>query len=551
MDSFEWQDGFDRSPKQVRDYFLDPISGQNEDRAQQLLALDNDAWDRVSDPAWTLIFDGMTKPEFREEVKKVSGDHNPDEVERVLLQYVVYPVADLVAWDVDARLQELGVPAAQLQSMFRISLRPMSYGAAARRIAINAKLSVLTEEVARRLREILVSYLKDVRTLEQVKQALQQSQVEGGVGFSREQADQYVFEMEKLQLAVQILSEQEYANWYADFQREATAKLLDQPVQKPADTDQAKAETVSPVIGEGDTVPVVRRTIASDDYDGLLEAAVEDTTQKLSVTGLDEYLLKRLRNIISTRLRDVRNSIQVKEVLVRDSKVGGLDRHPEEADAMVKVIEESYQAHRGELMAAEQQRIEKMKQAQDLKRDERRKQESEAHADWYRQKVQEANPWAAALQAQSSQSTSAGAPASAAAPAWPTPAASPSAPASAAPPVIDSIRPPMRLTSLGSELAGVTLAELRRMARTPEEATERIWQKLETLKQESYERWQEGAQAWRQSPLQQQYLQIVAQSFTSGRPVAEIARELHEQDPNQPTAEEIGAILLINNRLHV
>lgn len=551
MDSFEWQEGFDRSPKQVRDYFLDPVSGQNEDRAQQLLALDNDAWDRVSDPAWILIFDGMTKPEFREEVKKVAGDHDPDEVERVLLQYIVYPVADLVSWDVDARLQELGVPAAQLQSSFRISLRPMSYGAAARRIAINAKLSVLTEEVARRLREILVSYLKDVRTLEQVKQALQQSQAEGGVGFSREQADKYVFEMEKLQLAVQILSEQEYADWYANFQREATAKLLDQPAQNQVDADQVKSETVSPVIGEGDTVPVVRRTIASDDYDGLLEAAVEDTTQKLSVTGLDEYLLKRLRNIISTRLRDVRNAIQVKEVLVRDSKVGGLDRHPEEADAMVKVIEESYQAHRSELMAAEQQRIEKLKQAQDQKRDERRKQESEAHADWYRQKVQEANPWAAALQAQPPQSTAAGAPASAAVPVWPTPTASSAVPVNAAPPVIDSIRPPMRLTSLGSELAGVTLAEFRRMARTPEEATERIWQKLETLKQESYERWQEGAQAWRQSPLQQQYLQIVAQSFTSGRPVAEIARELHEQDPNQPTAEEIGAILLINNRLHV
>ena len=33
--------------------------------------------------------------------------------------------------------------------------------------------------------------------------------------------------------------------------------------------------------------------------------------------------------------------------------------------------------------------------------------------------------------------------------------------------------------------------------------------------------------------------------------VAEIARELHEKDVNQPTAEEIGAILLMNNRLNV
>ncbi len=538
MDSFEWQAGFNRCPKIVQDYFLDPASGENEDKAQQLLALDNDAWDRVSNPAWVLVFDGMNKQEFREEIKKVAGEHNPDEVERILLQYVVFPVADLVAWDVEGRLQELGVPASQLQSAFRISLRPMSYGAAARRVATNAKLSVLTEEVARRLREILVSYLKDVRTIEQVKQALQQSQAEGGVGFSREQAEAYMVELEKLQLAVQILSEQDYANWYANFQREASAKLLDQP-------GPGQKLPVTPV-APGEDVPVVRGS--TDTYDSLLEAAVEETVQKLSVTGLDDYLLKRLRNIVSTRLRDVRNALQVKEVLVRDSKIGGLDRHPEEADAMVSVIEAAYQAHRAELMAAEQQRIEGMKRAQDQKRDIRRKQESEAHADWYRQKVQETNPWAAALNAQSvnaSPTTQPTQPSTS----WPT--AMPAVPTDPnARPVIDSIRPPNRLMSLGSELAGTTLAEFRRMARTPEEATERVWQKFETLKQESYERWQEGTQAWRQSPLQQQYLQLVAQSFTSGRPVAEIARELHEQDPNQPTAEEIGAILLINNRLH-
>lgn len=533
MNSIEWNHGYRACPRIVQEYFVNAASGEQEDRAQELLALDADAWDRVSDPAWRLIFQGTPQQEFREAIKNVSGAHDPNEVERILLQYLVYPVADLVSWDVEARLQELGIAPAQLQSMFRISLRPLAYGAAARRIATNARLSVLTEDVARRLREILVSYLKGVRSLDQVREALQQTQVEGGVGFSLEQATRYVEELEKLQNAVRILSEQEYAAWYTNFQRDANARLFE---ESSATTKAANASSVSEKNEDG--VLIVRDHPDGDTYDQLLETAIEETVQQLSVAGLDDYLMKRLRNIISTRLRDVRNQIQVKEVLVRDSKIGGLDRHPDEAEAMSRVIEAAYASHHEALGTAERQRIERMRQAQEQKRDVRRKEESASHAEWYRQKVQDANPWAAAMATQ-------------------TPGGAPSVQTQGVGAdgfgraSVDSIRPPTRLTSLANELGGITLAEFRRIAKSPEEAMERLWQKLETLKQQSYEEWQGGAQAWRQSPLQQQYLQLVTQSFSSGHPVAEIAREWHEKDPNQPTPEEIGAILLMNNRLNV
>lgn len=531
MNTDTWHKGFKRCPTIVQDYLLDPASGENEDKAQALLAIENDAWDRLSDPAWRLVFDGMTKEEFRLSIKKVSGEHNPDEVERVLLQQIVYPMADLISWDVEARLQELGVPSADLQTAFRISLRPMSYGVAARRIATNANLSVLTEEVARRLREILISFLKGVRSFDEVKGALQQPQAEGGVGFSSEQAERYVEEIEKLQLSVGILSEEEYANWYANFQREANVRLMEQAA-KPIDPASLDTGT--------DQDPLAVRQ-GSDTYDVMLERVVDETLKKLTVTGLDEYLTKRLRNVISSRLRDVRNAIQVKEILVRDAKVGGVELHPEEAEVIAGVIEAAYQMHRAELAASEKGKIDEMRLAQDEKRVVRRKQESEEHAEWYRQKIQTANPWAAAIKAERAGTSPA-----------PSTSSSPMTPTlDGIRPSLDGIRPPTRLTSLGDELGRMTLAEFRRTAKTPEESMERLWQKLETLKQDSYERWSEGAQAWRQSPLQQQYLQLVTESFTSGRPVAEVAQTRHEQDPGQPTSEEIGAILLLNNRLNV
>jgi hypothetical protein len=91
----------------------------------------------------------------------------------------------------------------------------------------------------------------------------------------------------------------------------------------------------------------------------------------------------------------------------------------------------------------------------------------------------------------------------------------------------------------------------RRQSRDPQQAAEKILQKLETLKRESYERWTEGVQAWRQSTLQQQYLRLVTESFASGRPVSELVEEKRKTDPRLPTAEELGSIIALNSKIQL
>ena len=116
---------------------------------------------------------------------------------------------------------------------------------------------------------------------------------------------------------------------------------------------------------------------------------------------------------------------------------------------------------------------------------------------------------------------------------------------------MDSVRAPTRLSSLSDEFATLTLADFRRIGRTPEQAMEKLLQKFETLKQESFERWSEGVQSWRRSPLQQTYLKLVADSFATGKPVAQLAEERRQQNQDVPTPEELGAILQLNNHVQV
>ena len=114
---------------------------------------------------------------------------------------------------------------------------------------------------------------------------------------------------------------------------------------------------------------------------------------------------------------------------------------------------------------------------------------------------------------------------------------------------MDSVSAPVRLKGLAEELADMTWEEFRRLAKTPDQGAEKIRQKLETLKGESFESWTQGIQAWRRSPLQQEYLKLVTESFTSGKPVIEVVQARHAADAHIPTADEISALIQLNSTI--
>lgn len=521
----EWLNAFNSAPPAVQTYLLEPTSSQGENNAQTLLAYENDAWDRVMDAVWELIFKKQSRQEFSAKIKTLAGDRKPEDVERAVLQQVVLPLADLLTWDVETRLQELGVPASEIQNAPRVSLRPVSYGAAARRIASNAKISILSEDTVRKLRDVIVSYLKGVRAEEQVKEILQRQQAEGGLGFAKNQAEALFNSMTDFLATTQVMSEQDYASWFQNFQREANA-------------DQAEAASKGAVsLPEGVSAAEMPRT--ENTYDPILGNAVQDCLKKIGAAPATEQLQKRLANIVSTRLRDVRNAVQTRAILEREDRVGGMGFAPDEAARISGIIEAAYNEHRASIETEEKQRIQSVQEEQKKKIEERKQRESAEHAAWYREKVQNARGDAAVEQLRTimTQQPQTG---------------------------VDSrlrgndtsqkqtmqdIVPPQRLSGLAEELGSMDIEAFRRQSKSPEQAAEKVFQKLESLKRESFERWTEGIESWRKSPLQQQYLKLVTESFTSARPVAELVEEKRKTDPKLPTADELGAIISLNARI--
>lgn len=523
MDRDTWLKYYEQLPAAVQDYLLDPASSTNEEAAQSKLAYDNDAWDRVMDVIWETLFYKLPFPEFQSQLKPLIGDRSLPDVERALLFHIMLPMADLLSWEIEDRLTELGVPLLDIQAISRISLRPVSYGAAVRRIASQAKISLLSEEFVRRLREVLVSYVSGVRSSEQAKEVMQRSQSDGGVGFSRDQAELFVKTMLSFIATTHVMSEQDFANWLAREQ-----ELAD---QRPA----APVVAVESGDADSDVAPLAAlpSSTAVAAARGAIDQAINSVMQDVMDIPLDDYLKKRLINTISARLRDVRNDIQTKSILQREAKIGGVELDLATADRVAVLIERAYNTYRAQIVEEEKRKIEQTLEIQKQKVEERKKRESEEHARWYQEKVKsslaETDLQQQFMQAMQGMSAA-------------TPSGTPSL-------RLDSVIAPTRLKGLAEELGEMTWEEFRRLAKTPDQAADKIREKLDTLKAESFERWTEGVQSWRQSPLQREYLQLVSESFSSGKPVADIVQAKHVQDPRAPSPDEISALIQLNGTI--
>lgn len=515
-----WMDYFNRLPQAANDYLMSDNSGYQEEIAQDNLAYDNDAWRRVMGIVWELLFEKTSKEEFQAKVKNIAGDRDVQEVESELLLRLVYPLADLIPWDVEGRLQELGIQQGELQAVKRVSIMPLSYSAAARRIATNAKISVFQEALVKRLRDLIASVIGGLRKKDQVIEFLTRKQSDGGLGFSPEQAEQYTKELYALLETSTLLSEQEYSEWYR------TARLSDEVMWKQDTADEDNENE------DSDVPKVTSATLRTNkQYEPVLQSAIIECLQQIGDLSLDEYLSKRLENVISTRLRNVRNDIQTLDVLTRDSKIGGISLSKEEADRILHIIEASYELHHSDIENAQKKRIQDTEIAQKQKIEERKIQESEAHADWYQEKVAKPafqNPMTTGNDTTMRQTPS----------------------NTAVRPNMSGITAPaMQLSDLIGEFKTLDIQEFRRLSSDPEQAGDKLFQKFETLRAESFDRYTAGIAAWRSSPLQKRYLQLVSESFSEGKTVAEVAEKHLAQDPNTPTAAELGAIITLNAKI--
>jgi hypothetical protein len=552
---------------------------------------------------------------LREEFPRLN-DAEKDRLIGILLAYRFEPFSDQLHPTPREAGRMMNVKIATAP-YYRVYTKPLTYRGAANEVARMANIDLMGQ-TQERLRDAIISRMKGIRTDGQLEELFMRPPEQAGLGLSEERARIARESLVELIERARLMSEDEYARW-----------LNDQIHQKKVtETPPAIVESKNSLHEdeEKEIADITRRMPESSrKEETTLTRVISLVIAGLSWKPTDEYLMRRLQNIVSTRLRDVRSRNEVFIKLMRDDNVGGLGLERKQAEEVAEEIENGYRTYRGTVADDESKKFKQQLVEQEQKIQERRRKDSEEHAKWFEEKIKnkqdsaksglellkviargqtspihpldakedakerssfgqlvassgmnavsdQANAMqklAVSFHEDSSSSKKAQTTLLSTAPTHP----SRSAPASvvkvsvetaratqqaqmSSKPKMQDVTPMKTIKTASSGLSGplqeisqMTLENFRRLASNPKASSQRLQDIANVLGQESYEHRISAITAWKSSPLQRMYLELVAGAFLTKKSITEVADAKRAKGELAPTPEEINAIVELNRIL--
>lgn len=281
-----------------------------------------------------------------------------------------------------------------------------------------------------------------------------------------------------------------------------------------------------------------------------LDREVETIWQKSQLKFSDQEREKRFKNIILSRLKDIRDQIETREILLSSPLVGGMGFDAQTADRILQIINEEFERLDGKLRQAVSQ-------------------EPFAELRAEAKKILTESPQSAPLlifptpeeSAKESIQLKTGTETIKQKPFQPAEGFAPFKPiiqptAFKKPVVKPTERPKIedvkfRPRSLGpvEEIGSLTLTDFRRLAATPKEAAEKVLEKIKILEQESFSQFIAATKAWQQSEVYWLYLELGQQSMESKKPMTEIIAARSASQQPTLTEAEFEAVSDLNKKL--
>lgn len=115
--------------------------------------------------------------------------------------------------------------------------------------------------------------------------------------------------------------------------------------------------------------------------------------------------------------------------------------------------------------------------------------------------------------------------------------------------LMHDVKPLPKVMGPLEELQFLDLLNFRRLGKNPEEMTSKIFNKIKLLEREGYEKMIAGIGAWRKSPVSRLYLQIVQEAVASSLPLREAITAREKKGREGLSMEEIEAIMNLNSKL--
>ncbi|MFA6215870.1 MAG: hypothetical protein WC768_04860 [Patescibacteria group bacterium] len=248
---------------------------------------------------------------------------------------------------------------------------------------------------------------------------------------------------------------------------------------------------------------------------------------------------RKFRNIVASRLKEVRDPVQLRDVLLSSTLVGGMGFDTQTADRVLAIVNREFQRLHGNLrdnISTEpfsdlRQEADKILAEPEIKPEVVFRAEAEEE-----QIIAKPEP----------------------VPVPPTPELAAEEPVNfsrpvASPPtgkpVIEDVRFKPKLVGPVEEIRSMTLTDFRRLAPTPEQAIEKVLQKINLLEEESFARKTQGIAAWKENEIYRLYLDLGDQSMAERKPIADIILERQQANAPALTEEELEAIMELNQKL--
>ncbi len=361
-----------------------------------------------------------------------------------------------------------------------------------------AGLSLPSEDLYIRLRNIMLTFSKGVRSKIDAKNALMKKVEFGGLGLSQEEADK----------AFKLIEKQEQNKGGLLITKEIIKEELKEPLTDQALIDQAVKEQISdaltPVLEKSskerlDQIIMAAETNVSPIYD-LKKSLIEqkDKTEPLqTVTETKKAMLPKEAEQILLPLE--------KEALLPLAK----DRSQLEEKLEIKSESNQKTIKTRELGA------QKTDLKEDLKKIER--EEEEKQEDYIAPTTLNLN--------------------------FKRPAPTSSKPR------MEDIKPVAKAMGPIDELAFLDLTNFRRLADNSDEVILKIFNKIKLLEKDGYDKMVSGVKAWRQNEVNRLYVKIGQEALLKELPLKDIIVERQKKNMPYLKIEEINAISKLNGRL--
>ena len=570
-------DDFDDLPKSIQDFLLNKAEVVYDGLIRDFNLPVNDFFDLIEAPVlnavlgWGTVTNAIT--EINVNLKKIGkADLEVKKILDLLIEKVFWPLRTLFEQELFVEIRKRGLLTSQW-SQEMILFKPLSYTGVVSKIISHLQVVNIDKKIRDNLKSIVRDFATQVIDTEMLKSVLQKSVNFGGCGFSADLADQVVNFLIKLSKTVDFLSDEEY-NDFLNKKVEDIHTLREDEQQEEQEIETLKKQSL----------PKPKELTVVD-------KAIESTLESIDYKKIDSYLQRRLKSIVSSRLRGVRSRVGVIKLLRRDTKVGGLGLNLDDATEMSQKIEDKYTEFKKTIEDFERKRLDLQILEQKRKIEQRRKLEAEEHAKWYEEKVKKINNQKTkttdialklkkVLKERSKEDSNNS--------------------------INDSnfgsmvevdkamtdnvkklnkekqeidkafnkirvsantieltnnqmsknkvdgvlVKKTTHLQGLMGELALMDLAHFRRLGTESVQIEKKIMSIFDLLEQQSLTKKMKAIDVWRNSPIMKLYYSLVNESFKSQKPILEIIKQKQQAGENTLTESELGIIINLNNKLH-